>query len=457
MSVFDPECLVAALAPFDGVRQVWIAYSGGLDSTVLLRAAAAVRDRLPGALKAVHIDHGLHADSPRWAAHCLATCAGLAIPCTVRSLGLAPAPGESLEAVAREARYGELATLLGPHDLLLTAHNLDDQAETLLLALIRGSGVHGLSAMPAVAELGLGRLVRPLLETRRADLERYARTLGLDWVDDPSNGAVALDRNYLRNLVLPLLRGRWPAVSTTLARTASHCAEAAALVDRMAGETLPGLAGARPGTLSVPGLLRLDTPLCKGVLRLWLRRRGFPVPDSAHLGRVLAEVLTARADADPLVAWRGCEIRRYREDLFAMRPLPAPPPGGEIPWSGPRLDLPHGLGTLERFPERSGAVLGKADLRDLRVRFGVGELVCRPPAGAHGRPLKKLYQEAGIPPWLRPLVPLIFDGEDLVAVAGLCRCEHSAAPQEMPPGPPAPPLPALRWSGHPWESLDFFR
>ena len=461
MSGFDPQSLVATLAPFEAAGRVWIAYSGGLDSTVLLRAAAAVRERLPGPLWAVHVDHALHPDSGRWAEHCRVTCEDLAIPLRECRAEVKPGRGESLEAVARTARYGEFFALLAPGDLLLTAHHLDDQAETLLLALIRGSGVHGLAAMPPVADLGLGRLVRPLLGHPRAALEHYARTLGLTWLEDPSNREPAMDRNYLRQLVLPLLRERWPAVSVTLARSGAHCADAAALVDLAAGRELAGLGGERPGTLSIPGLARLERTLRKAVLRLWLRRRGFLGPDTAHLGRILDEVLPARPDADPWVAWRGCEVRRYRQDLFALRPLPPAPTGPGLPWDQPVLQLPHGLGTLERVADAAAMAL----MGPVRVRFGVSELSCRPPGGAHQRSLKKIFQEAGVPPWLRPYVPLVFAGDDLVAVVGVCACAQTQGvpdpamltAAEVPLTALAPTAPQVRWSGHPWESLGFFQ
>ncbi len=461
MPVFDPQSLVATLAPFEAASRVWIAYSGGLDSTVLLRAAAAVRERLSGPLWAVHVDHALHPDSGRWADHCRVTCEDLAISLRESRVEVKSGRGESLEAAARAARYGEFFALLAPGDLLLTAHHLDDQAETLLLALIRGSGAHGLAAMPLVVDLGLGRLVRPLLGHSRADLEHYARTLGLTWLEDPSNRELAMDRNYLRRLVLPLIRERWPAVSTTLARSAAHCAEAAALVDLAAGRELAGLGGERPGTLSIPGVAWLERTLRKAVLRLWLRRRGFLGPDSAHLTRILDELLPARPDADPLVAWRGCEVRRYRQDLFALRPLPPVPTGPGLAWEGPVMELPHGLGTLERVADADPMAL----TGPVRVRFGVPELACRPPGGAHQRPLKKLFQKAGVPPWLRPYVPLVFAGDDLVAVVGVCSCAHppgapdhaSLAAADIPLTALTPTVSQVRWSGHPWESLGFFQ
>jgi tRNA(Ile)-lysidine synthase len=167
---------------------------------------------------------------------------------------------------------------------------------------LTGLTAAGLAAMPLVSDLGPGRLVRPLLGVPRAALEAYARDQGLSWVEDPSNVVLAFDRNFLRRRVLPLLRERWPAASATLARSAAHCAEAAALIAEAADESLRGLGGSRPGTLSLPALARLDPPRARAALRLWLKRLGLPRPDTAHLGRILAEVLPARADANPLVA-----------------------------------------------------------------------------------------------------------------------------------------------------------
>ncbi len=422
---------------------------------MLLDAAAAVRERLPGALQAVHLDHGLHPDSGAWAAHCQSQCDVLGIPLTVRHLRLTPLPGESLEAVARAARYRAFSSLLASGDLLLTAHHRDDQAETLLLALLRGSGVHGLAAMPFEMDCGAGRLVRPLLETTREMLAAYAREQGLEWIDDPSNQSITLDRNYLRHEVLPLLRARWPALATTLSRSASHCAEAAQLSDRLAARTLDGLAGERRGTLDIPGLARLDRSLQKAVLRLWLKRRGFIVPDTRHLTRILDEVLPARADANPLVAWSGCEIRRYRRDLFALSPLPDPPsPTRVIPWSvGDQfatLELPSGLGRLEWHPSPNsdGTPVGRAGepgQQIFEVRFGLTGLNCRPNAGSPARSLKKLYQAFGIPVWWRPYVPLIFAEAALVAVAGICHCrERETVAQSQG---------ELRWRGHAWNEF----
>ena len=423
MPALLPELLLPRLTGLPAARKGWVAYSGGLDSSVLLHALATIRDRLPFALYALHVDHGLHRDSHRWATHCACTCARLGVPLRTRHLDLAPVRGESLEAVARQARYASMAELLGSDDLLLMAQHRDDQAETLLLALLRGSGPAGLAAMPPVARLGRGWLVRPLLELGRAELLAYARSRKLQWLEDPSNRDLGHDRNFLRHRVLPRLTERWPACATSIARSAAHCAEAQAIIDPVARNAALEVPGQRPGTLSIECLLDLALPLRKAVLRQWFHDQGRVPPDARNLDRILTEVMTARADANPLVTWPGCEVRRYRDDLFAMAPLPPAPAPGPIRWCRGVLILPNGLGCLE-FLASDGRDLAPQDVftHGLEVRFGVTGLSCRRGREEYRRSLKKLFQERGVPPWIRPYIPLIFAQGDLVAVGNLWIC-----------------------------------
>ena len=439
MSELIPNLLLSALTARPAAARLWIAYSGGLDSHALLHAAAGLRDRLGSELRAVHLDHQLHPQSARWSAHCRRICAELDVPMTGRRLAVERQRGESLEALAREARYAALAALLGPDDAVVMAQHRDDQAETLLLALLRGSGVHGLAAMPVRSPLGAGHLLRPLLGVDRAALRAYAERHRLEWIEDPSNMDTTHDRNLLRHRVLPLLRERWPALAATLTRSAAHCAEAAALIDGLADERLPVLAGGRPGTLSVRRLRALEPAVARAVLRRWLMRAGFGPPDQGRLGRILDEVLPARVDADPLVAWGSCEVRRYRDDLFALAPLPALPKGWTAPWDGiGTLALPDALGRLvpgEPVPHGGAG---------LRVSLGPGagaSLRCRRAIGPR-RSLKELFQQAGVPPWLRRYVPLVEREGRLEVICGVARCGDAA--------------PTVIWEGHPWMALGVF-
>ncbi|MFE8034583.1 tRNA lysidine(34) synthetase TilS [Thiohalocapsa marina] len=442
---FSPRALQPILAPWlvsppaspTTAPRLWVAFSGGLDSSVLLHALAALQTELNGeldpnrtwTLQALHLDHGLQQVAADWSRHCTRVCAALDIPLTLRKLHLRPVPGESLEALARAARYRTFAELLAPGDLLATAQHRDDQAETLLLALLRGSGPHGLAAMPLAVPLGAGTLLRPLLGFSRASLADYAHREGIRWIDDPSNGDPAFDRNRLRQQVMPLLRARWPALDRTLARSAAHCAEAAGLLDAFADDALAELAGSRPGTLHIDAVAALPGPRARLVLRRWLMRDGFRPPGQRVLQRIIDEVLPARPDRSPCVAWPGCEVRRYRHDLFALPPLP-PLPEPVLCWqAGRSLRLPDGLGELQ-LPR----AVGRMDR--LQVCFRREGLRCRQ-ANGPSRALKQVFQAAGVPAWLRPWVPLVLIDGQLGAVAGVSQCD--------------PCLQGLRWQGHPWE------
>ncbi|MCG6943659.1 MAG: tRNA lysidine(34) synthetase TilS [Thiohalocapsa sp.] len=431
----DLDRLGRALADAVGHR-LWIAYSGGLDSHVLLHAAVGLRVRLRLDLRAVHVHHGLLPDADAWTAHSARVCAGLGVPLEVSRLALTPGPGESVEAVARDARYAVFRSLLRPGDVLATAQHRDDQAETLLLALLRGAGVHGLAAMPARAPLGAGLLLRPLLALPRAALADYARAHRLRWVEDPSNADPARDRNRLRNLVIPGLRERWPALDRTLARSAAHCAEAAALLDGFADELLTGLAADTPRALSIRRLRALDDARLRLVLRRWFKCQGWPPPDSDRVHRIITELLPAAADRQPRVSWPGCEVRRHRDALHALAPLPRVPDSAPLHAAASPLVLPPPLGDLDwAWADAADAKAG------VSVCFGASGLRCER-TGRPGAALKGLFQELGVPAWLRPYVPsLLVDGR-LVGIGGVTLCDGT--------------LRWLRWRGHPWEDRGWF-
>ncbi len=393
-----------ALAPGAVVH---VAYSGGLDSTVLLHFLAHYDPRFR--LRAVHIHHGLQALADEWAEKCARFAASLGVGfelLRVQVDGLDPA---GPEAAARNARYEALRGLMQPGDCLATAHHRDDQAETVLLRLLRGSGVQGLSAMRVLRTLPPGWLWRPFLQLPRERLYGYAQEQGLRWIEDPHNRDPRYARSWLRSELTPLLRERFPQVEESLARTARLAGEAAALLDELAALDLPA---ARQGeALGVAALLALDAARRHNLLRWWLRQHGFEMPAAELLERVEREVLAAAEDAEPLLGWAGCELRRYRDRLYAMTPLPpAPAAQPALAWIGEQLPLPPGCGRLQ---------LPQPPPQGLRVSFMRGGERFKPAGSAHSRTLKNLFQEAGVPPWVRLRTPLVEAAGELVYVAGI--------------------------------------
>lgn len=402
-----------------------LAFSGGLDSSVLLHLLAAARDRLPAPLSAVHVDHALHPASGAWAQHCQAACAALGVPLEVIPVQATARPGQSPEAAARDARYAALAAALGPAGMLLTAQHLDDQVETVLLQLLRGSGVEGLSGMPVVRPWNGGWQVRPLLGCRRADLAEWALDRGLHWIEDPSNADEALDRNYLRHRVLPLIEARWPGGPGAIARSAGHCAEVAGLVAEVAEQDLAAAAAGQGERLALDVLRRLPPERASHLLRYWLRRCGAPAMPARRLHEALNQLRSAREDAAPCIRWAGFSLRRYRDQVWLVRGEPEPLQ--PFAWDGAPRTLDGDQGVLERRLAPGG--IDPAHWRDGRVevRRRWPGMRCRPVGRAGRRDFKHLAQDCGIPPWLRDQVPvLVIDGLP-AAVAGCCVCEPFAA------------------------------
>jgi len=405
-----------------------VALSGGCDSSVLLHALNRCAGKLAAPLHAVHVHHGLLPDADRWTEHCRTTAGRLAVPCDILSVDAAPRPGESPESRARQARYGALAAHLPDRAMLLTAHHRDDQAETVLLQLLRGAGPAGLAGMAALAECDFGWLGRPLLDIERADVRAHAIRHALVWVDDPSNADTRFDRNYLRLEVMPLLRARWPGLGIALARSAGHCAAAERLAAARGGRLLANARGTDRYRLPLAYLLRETADDQALLLRHWLVAAGLPVPDANRLRRLISEVALAGANAMPMVRWPGAQVRRYRGALYAMPTLPAIPDEAQIAWpTGRALELPGGLGELVLGESGLALDAGALGSGKLSVRFR-GEGIAATPAGRRGRrSFKRLCQDWGVPPWLRRRIPLFYVDDRLVAIGDLLACEPFGA------------------------------
>lgn len=401
----------------------WAAYSGGLDSHVLLHALASLSDRLAAPLHAIHVNHGLQSAAAGWEHHCATVCQQLAVPLEIVRLNLSPVPGESLEALARDRRYSALQPLIGEGGLLLTAHHQDDQAETVLLQLLRGAGPAGLAAMPLLDHFGEGYRARPLLGYRREELAAYAIDHQLSWIEDESNSDSAFDRNYLRREVFPLLRARWPSVARTFSRSARHCAESHQLIEARAGEDLQGLLDPLTATLDISRLSLFSAGRIRALLRYWITSSGFSLPSSVRLNRVISEVMEAGDQCSPLVCWPGAEIRRYRGALYLLAAEVDSDEEAVAVEPGRRWQLPGLLGEYRLQPGRGGIDPERLVGVKLEVRFGAAERRIRIMGRGQSTSLKNFFQERGVPPWQRSRLPLLYAGRELVAVADLCICE----------------------------------
>jgi tRNA(Ile)-lysidine synthase len=406
--------LLDALKPWRAASRWRVAFSGGLDSTVLLHLLVrlSAREELPS-VHAIHIRHGLQPAADGWPSHCRSVCERLGVELQVMHVQVAAGP--SLERAAREARYGALAESLDSAEVLLTAQHRDDQAETMLFRLLRGAGVLGLAGIPADRALGAGRLVRPLLDIGRDELEAYAREQGLDWIEDPSNQCLDHSRNYLRHQVLPVIQQRWPRASASMARAAAHLCEAQELlgelanVDLQAARACPRLQWLSIPSLSLQSLKTLGPARQRNALRHWLGAFT-TLPDTDHWAGWDA-LRDAAMDAAPI--WRLAAGELHRGD-------------GCIWWlSGPWLAAP--ADPVERLqldvdlllPDNGSLRLaGGRGAGDLRVRYRHGGESLRLP-GRGRRDLKRLLNEAGVPGFLRARLPLLYRDGELIAVANL--------------------------------------
>jgi len=397
-----------------------VAFSGGLDSTVLLDALSALSKGAGDSdvpIVAVHVDHGLQPDSADWSRHCEGVAAGLGVEYRCLSVNVQLESGKGPEAAAREARYTALRSVMQAGDWLLSAHHREDQAETLLLNLVRGSGPAGIAGIGAARRLGPGWLLRPLLGIERAALQSYAETANLHWLEDPSNRDRRFERNFLRHDIVPRLKARWPDIATRLQRSARHAGEASELLNELAAIDLKML-GDRPERLPIDALLELSAARQRNVLRFALRQLRLSTPTAIQLNRILEEVLQARPDAEPLVQWPGACVRRYRNRLYLLpEELGQRPAATAI--AGRNVELGAGLGTL-RFEPGTKNGLSEALFNDqLRLEFRQGGEEFKPVGHRHTRKLKKLLQEEGVVPWMRDRLPLLYSGERLIAVADL--------------------------------------
>jgi len=417
-----PGDLLGPVSQLPAFSRLWVAFSGGLDSAMLLQVAASCHP----SVTALHINHQLQPNHQQTEQFCRRTCERLGVELVVQRVNVEvkDTGAGGLEEAARAARYDVFRKQLGRHDLLLMAHHADDQAETVLFRLLRGSGVNGLAGMPQKRPLGAGYLYRPWLAVSRERLEQVAGKRGLKWVEDPSNISENYDRNYLRHAVLPGLKERWPGLLKRVAHTARACSESEALSHRLAELQWPDCSDS--GQLRVSSVKVLSPLEQRNLVRWWIHRQGWRVPALSDWDQVLSDLMGAGEDREPEIRGDGFTLRRYRGYLYLVPNLAVPEqpaslePGRKLRWGPWQLALmPAGPAST---PERAREPIRVSTRRGgERLRFAGAE---------HSRALKTWLQEQGVPPWERSLLPLVYrekpGASELIAVGDLwCSEQYS--------------------------------
>jgi tRNA(Ile)-lysidine synthase len=417
--------LDTALAPLGQAGHWYLGYSGGLDSTVLLHLMhrwCRENPRAP-AFSAIHINHQLQDEASEWQEHCRWMCRMLQVPFVTCAVDVES--GErGPEAAAREARYQVFEEQLGAGDVLFLAHHQDDQVETFFLRLLRGAGVQGLAGMAGSRALGDSHVARPLLGIGRQRLEDYAQHHNLSWIEDPSNQDTDLDRNFLRQEVLPLLATRWPGYRRTVSRASEHLAGSARLLEEEVSVPATIHSAMGDSGIALVDLADVDPETAALNLRSWLRAAGLPAPDRSLLEEFLRQLREGGEDSSPELNTVTYVIRRYQQGVFLL-------PDGD--WSEPQQALSLGQGEVLEVPGvgrlalmhavGEGLILDADEVPAVVWRQG-GER-CRPRGRSRSNTLKKLLQEACVPPWWRERVPLLYLDDELLAVGDLWLCESS--------------------------------
>ncbi|MCK4842897.1 MAG: tRNA lysidine(34) synthetase TilS [Methylococcales bacterium] len=399
-------------------KRIFIAYSGGVDSHVLLDLTSSITE-IKTKIIAVYVDHGLQSESASWTKHCQAVCLALDVKFHTIKVNAQRSAGQSQEEVARDARYHALRELLSKDDVLLVAQHQEDQMETVLLQLFRGAGVQGLSGMPVSMNFGKGLMCRPFLDVSKQAINNYAEKNNLHWIEDPSNASDEFKRNFLRNKIVPQLKQHWPALDKTITRSARHCANSHKLLQGLAKALMKPLYDDGDLTLNITGLLKLEYEKQSLVLRQWLADKQLKMPSEKNLNRIINEVALAKQSASPEVQLKGFCIRRYRNKLYCLKTISPIDAGNVQSWATEQQQIELKDGRVITLINSSKGIPKKRWENSqvlLKFRQGAERIVL--PDREGGRSLKKIFQEKSVPPWERNNVPLIYLNGRLAVVVG---------------------------------------
>lgn len=402
-----------------------IGLSGGVDSIVLLTLFANLRQEIPLNLRAVHIHHGLSPNANDWVTFCQSQCSKLNIPLTVNYVTVKGKQG--LEANARTARYNAIKAIIQPNEIFTTAHHLDDQVETFFLALKRGSGIKGLSAMQAVSSWQNLTIFRPLLSLNKTEILAYAHQKNLYWIEDESNQNIEFDRNFLRQQILPIFNQRWHHFNQMVARTSQHCADQQQLItELLTDEFNQRLDPHYIQKLNITDFSTFSRLKQRQLIRLWLEKNQISMPSQIQLEEILNTMLKSNLDKNPEIILSDKILRRYQQHLFITEKFSSTIESIETDLNlGETISLPNNLGQIKR---EENELIYTISTRSYRFIVPV-ELQNQPltvklqPTGkvnyykkSHREEMKKIWQKNGVPVWERPRTPVIFYKDQFIMV-----------------------------------------
>lgn len=397
-----------------------VAFSGGRDSRVLLHALNALKPRFSYTLSAVHVNHGLQALAQDWALAVTKICEEYDIPLEVLTLSVKILPGESLEEKARVHRYKAMASLVDENTYLLTAHSEDDQAETFLLQMMRGSGIKGLAGIAPIKPFAKGKLARPLLTLSRENIAEYAALHNLSWIEDPSNLQLHLRRNAIRQQLLKPLNDIQPNTTRCIARSALHCQAALGVLNGYLEQEVADCLGAFPKTLTVPKLKLRDVQKQAFILRHWLSTHQVTLPNFAKCQTMLHQLLFAKKEANPMISWGNWELRRYQELIYLLPLKKSVDNKKTYDWDLQQpIILEDGQCWRAALVKGKGLSKSKLNNKPIRIAYRQGGERCYLDKQQNSKALKKILHAVQIPPWERKTLPLFYYEETLVGVAGL--------------------------------------
>lgn len=417
-------------------RPVWVAYSGGVDSHVLLHLIAT--SKLPFKnIHVIHVDHQLQSQSEQWAVHCETVCRQYGLPFHLIHVDVERIDDLGLEAAARQARYQAFKNNVPTDAVLVTAQHQHDQAETLLLQLLRGAGPKGLAAMAEQSNSQGLNIVRPLLNVPQIDIENYAREQRLKWIEDPSNQNTELNRNYIRKAVWPVIEQRWPSAAKTLSRSSRLCAEADSLLSELAQQDLAEVCDEK--MIKIDRLLALSVLRQRNCLRFFIQQQGLALPSEVVLQQIIESVCKASEDATPKVTWQGCEAIRYQQGLYIQKTTEQLAYQSSYDIKGTDTVILNELESMSWLESQQGIKRSLLE-KGLKLRFRQGGEQIQLANKQHHQSVKKLFQQWQVPPWQRERIPLLFDGDELICIVG-----HAIAQQALPVDSEQAFMPHLKW------------